>query len=109
MSTPPHPPDSNTQLTTIARKLATGQFIQIRSTPDGLPYCPRQSMAMASYLWTSRFEYITTEERLETLKQILNTTEMPPERREKINRVMAIVFPPDGPYSLSQYHVYAPA
>ena len=104
MSRPPHTQsNSNTHLTTIAHKLARGQFITVLSTPTGLPYCPRQSIAMMSYLWTSRYAFITTQERLNTLKRILNATPMTQERREKVQRVMALVFPPSGPYSLSHH------
>ncbi len=89
------------RLNEIADKLVRGRFIYIWSTPDGLPYCPRQSIAMMSYLWTVRFSHITTQDRLNTLKDILNSKQIDPARRDKIRRVMALVFPTSGAFALS--------
>lgn len=94
-------PTPDRHLISIADKLTRGNFISIWSTPKGMPYCPQQSIAMMSYLWTARFNYITTQEQLNALKDILNQTAMPRERREKIQRVIALVFPPTGIFALN--------
>ena len=89
------PPDTTT-LNHIADKLARGQFIQILSTPQGLPYCPIHLIAMTNYLWKVRFHYVNTQRKLDTLKRTLNTLNMSPGRREMIREAMARVFPPTG-------------
>ena len=87
----------NTQLAEVANRLVQGQFVYIWSTPEGLPYCPRRVIAMVSYLWTvlySNSNPISTSERLDTLKKILNCMCMDLERREMIRAALAMVFSP---------------
>ena len=80
-------------LAVIANELICGEFIYIWQTPGGLPYCPVQQNAMEHYLNVMKHLFITTNEKLSTLKTLLNQSCIDPVRSEMIQIAIARVFP----------------
>lgn len=85
----------------IVNTLENGEFIYIWINGQGLPYCPTQLIGMTSYLWSARFNFVSTTARLNTLNNLLNIRFacMDPGRVAMIRHAMASVFPQSGVFA----------